>query len=222
MVLIILGIIAVLFVVFLLYTTKYNNPYKLYLLMGKKGVGKSTILQQIAYRYYKRGWNIYCNNGDTKLRAAYQVDASRLWEVDFKPRSVVLIDEVNLLWDNRDFKSFPQELNAFFRVQRHKKLIIYMFSQTADVDKKIRDLTDRVYLVKRYFNVLICGVPYSKDIEYRPPNKEGMQSGFMDVFNKVSFGPFGCLWCWLPRWIRVNDSYRYADVDAADLIKKNK
>lgn len=96
-----------------------------------------------------------------------------------------------------------------------------MFSQTADVDKKIRDLTDKVYLVKRYMDVLICAKPYVKDIEYRPPTKEGAQSGFMDVYHKTNFGPFGCIWCWLPKWVKVTDSFRYADVDVGNLVKKN-
>lgn len=208
MALIIILILLIGFTVFFIWTNKYFNPYKLYLFMGKKGIGKSTILQKLAYQEYKRGWNIYCNIGDTTLRAAHQIDCSRLWEQDIKPHSVILIDEVNLLWDNRDFKKFPQELNQWFRLQRHKKIKIYMFSQTSDVDKKIRDLTDRIYLVRKYFNVWIWCYPYEKDIV--PPDKKRMEKSneFLDTYIKKNIGPIGCIICWLPKWVKFHDSFR--------------
>lgn len=203
-----LTIITVGFIIFTIYTNKFYNPYKLYLLMGKKGVGKSTILQKIAWEHYKKKWNIYTNIGDTSFKKAKQIDCSRLWEQDIKPHSVILIDEVNLLWDNRDFKKFPQELNQWFRLQRHKKIKIYMFSQTSDVDKKIRDLTDRIYLVKRYFQVLIIAYPYEKEIS--PPDHKRLNNPneFVDTFQKKSFLLFGTIICWLPKWIKTHDSFK--------------
>lgn len=176
--------------------------------MGKKGVGKSTVLQKLAYKDYKKGWNIYCNIGDTTFQKAHQIDCSRLWEQDIKPHSVILIDEVNLLWDNRMFKSFPQELNEWFRLQRHYKVKVYMFSQTSDVDKKIRDLTDRIYLVKRYFQVWIWCFPYEKEIAPPDPKRLNNPNEFVDTFQKKSIGPIGCILCWLPKWIKVHDSFK--------------
>ena len=204
---IILILLLVLFIIFLIWTNKFYNPYKLYLFMGKKGIGKSTVLQMIAYEHYKKKWNVYCNIGDSTFIGAEQIDCTRLWEQELKPHSIVLIDEVNLLWDNRQFKSFPQELNAWFRTQRHKKVKVYMFSQTADVDKKIRDLTDRIYLVRKYFNVWIWCFPYEKDID--PPDTKRMQNPheFVDTFHKKNIGPIGCIICWLPKWCRTHDSF---------------
>lgn len=201
---------------FMIYTNKFYNPYKLVLYMGKKGVGKSTILQQEAFKHYKKGWNIYCNIGDTTFKKAHEIDCTKLWEADIKPHSVVLIDEVNLLWDNRDFKKFPQELNRWFRAQRHEKVKVIMFSQTADVDKKIRDLTDRIYLVRRYFQVLIIAYPFEKDID--PPDPKRMQNGndFVDTYHKKSVGPFFCQYCWLPKWIKMHDSFKEIAITEAD------
>ena len=52
-------------------TRKYLNPYKLYLVFGKKGSGKSTYLVKLAKQYLKRKkhWNIYTNMDDL-LKAA--------------------------------------------------------------------------------------------------------------------------------------------------------
>lgn len=201
-------ILVPLLVAFRLYTDRFYNPYKLILYMGKKGVGKSTVLQKQAYKHYRDKWNIYCNIGDTTFSKAHEIDCTKLWEQDIKPHSVVLIDEVNLLWDNRDFKKFPQELNRWFRAQRHMKIKVIMFSQTADVDKKIRDLTDRIYLVRRYFQTLIISYPYEKDID--PPDPKRMQNGndFVDTYHKRNFGPIGCQYTWLPKWVKMHDSFK--------------
>ena len=212
------GFIA-LFTAFRIYTNKFYNPYTLTLIYGKKGCGKSTIAQKYIYQHYKRGWHIYYNQGDSRFARGTAIDASKLWEVDYAPHSLLIIDEVNLLWDNRQFKSFPKELNEWFRLQRHKKIKVILFSQTADADKKIRDLTDRVYLCKRYFEVLICCVPYTKEIIYREPQFAGDVSGFIDHYKKLSFGPFGCFFCWLPRWVRYHDSF--ADLSNREEANKN-
>lgn len=208
MALLIIGIISVIFICFKLYTDRFYNPYKLILFMGKKGVGKSTILQKLAWKHYKRKWHIYCNYGDSNFKMATQIDCSKLWEQEIKPHSVILIDEVNLLWDNRDFKKFPQELNRWFRAQRHNKIKVILFSQTSDVDKKIRDLTDRIYLVRRYFEVLIMCFPFEKDID--PPNPKRMQNAneFVDTYHKKNFGPVGIMYCWLPKWVKMHDSFK--------------
>lgn len=205
--LIILFITVGLFIPFRIYTNRFYNPYRLELYYGKKGCGKSTILQKLMYQHYKRGWHIYYNDGDSRFRGGTPIDASKLWTYDYKPHSLILIDEVNLLWDNRQFKTFPKELAEWFRLQRHYKCKVILFSQTADADKKIRDLTDRVYLVKRLFQILIVATPYEKEIEYRDPKHEGDVSGFIDIYKKRSFGPLFKSYCWLPKWVKLHDSF---------------
>lgn len=54
-------------------TRKYLNPYKLYVIFGPKGVGKSTLLQKLASYYKKRGYNIYCNIGDCNIDGVQQI-----------------------------------------------------------------------------------------------------------------------------------------------------
>lgn len=192
---------------------KFYNPYKLILYYGKKGCGKSTLAQKLIYQHARQGWHIYVNDGDSSFRGAVQIDASKLWEYNFKPHSLIVIDEVNLLWDNRDFKTFPKQLCKWFRLQRHYKCKVILFSQTADADKKIRDLTDRVYLIKRYFDCIICAIPYEKDIIYVEPKAEGQISGFIDHYKKLNFGPINCEYCWLPKWVKTHDSFKTLDIE---------
>ena len=72
---------------------------------------------------------------------------------DFEPESIILIDEVGMVWDNRDYKNFKPQTRDFFKLQRHAKLKIYLFSQTFDIDKKLRDLTDEMYLLTNRLRV---------------------------------------------------------------------
>lgn len=223
MIFILLGIAIPLFIGFRIYTNKFYNPYTLTLIYGKKGCGKSTVAQKYIYQHYKKGWHIYYNQGDSRFKMGTAIDASKLWEVQFEPHSLLIIDEVNLLWDNRQFKTFPKELGEWFRLQRHYKVKVILFSQTADADKKIRDLTDTVYLCKRYFQVLICCTPYVKEIIYREPQFAGDVSGFIDHYRKLSWGPLGCNFCWLPKWVKFHDSFAdLTDRETANASKGDK
>ncbi len=51
-----------------------------------------------------------------------------------------------MIWDNRNFKSFRPEVRDYFKYQRHERHTVYLFSQTFDVDVKLRNLTDCMYL----------------------------------------------------------------------------
>lgn len=64
--------------------------------------------------------------------------------------SLIIIDEISLHADNRDFKTFSKELLEFFKLHGHYHIDIIWISQSnSDADKKIRDITDTVYLVER-------------------------------------------------------------------------
>ena len=60
----------------------------------------------------------------------------------------MLIDEIQLFADSRNFKTFGDNLKYFFSMHRHDKIDIVYASQSFDnVDKRIRSLTDRLYYV---------------------------------------------------------------------------
>ncbi len=40
---------------------KYRNPYKLFMVFGKKGSGKTTLMCKMALKYRKKGWHVYSN-----------------------------------------------------------------------------------------------------------------------------------------------------------------
>lgn len=149
---IILCVILVL-TIYVVLTRKYVNPYKLIFIFGKKGSGKSTLLAKLTYRYIKRGWSVYSTEAGTGDIAEW-IDPTKIFEYTFPERSCILIDEVSLIWDNRDFKKMDKRVIEWFRYQRKHKCRVYFFSQTFDIDKKLRDLADDMYLVNKHFRVL--------------------------------------------------------------------
>lgn len=188
-------------------TRKFNNPYTLDVFFGKKGCGKSTTLNKLAFKYYKKGWHCFCDNGDSFQSFVKPINASKMYQYRFPPNSVIFVGEANLHWDNRDFKDFPKEMQRFFRMQRHKRVKVILFSQTYDTDKKIRDLADRLYIVRKRFKLWSCCSPYIKVPKIIPASETRDTARMADDFLKVSLFTFQNVITFIPAWITSFDSF---------------
>lgn len=186
-------------------TRRFVSPYTLDIYFGRKGCGKSSTLQRLAQKYYKLGWNVYCDDGNTMQPFVTPIDCSKLWTYKLPENSVVLIDEINLLWDNRDFKSFPKPLQKYLRLQRHKKIKLIMFSQTFDCDAKIRNLADTLYLCNKFARVFTICTGYFKRPVILTALETRQEGKITDDFRKLPF------WCtqitFIPKWIKKYDSF---------------
>ena len=110
---------------------------------GVPGCGKTTLLTKLAIkekkRLRKRYDNIYTINFNCE--GCVPLTWDDLGKYRFE-NSLILIDEITLLADNRDFKTFPKDILEFFVLHRHMGLdIVYATQNFENVDKKIRDLT---------------------------------------------------------------------------------
>ena len=170
---------------------KYRNPYKLYMVFGKKGSGKTTLMTKLALQAQKKGWSVY---SDREIPGCYLFDIKDFGKICFPPNSLILIDEVGLIWDNRNFKSFPEHVKVYFKYQRQYKNKVYLFSQSFDVDKKIRDLTDHLYIVQNLFNFLSVARRVTKRIVVVHADKSAQgESRIVDDYNidSIFLAPFG-------------------------------
>lgn len=195
-----------LFILFHFCTRKYLNPYKLIFIFGKKGSGKSTLLTKYALDYLKKGWNVYSTEG---CPGTYKITPEDVGFAQFPPKSVIIVDEVGMIWDNRGFKTFPSEVRDYFKLQRHFQHVCILASQTFDVDKKIRDLADEMYLVTKKFRVF----SYAKKILRQTVLVEATGQAPSKIDENLVFDSL--LLCWagsrkftyIPRYIKYFDSF---------------
>lgn len=187
-------------------TKKYINPYKLYMVVGKKGSGKSTMLVRLAYQYLRKGWNVYTTE---YIEGTYHLDYSDIGQYNIPSNSVLLVDEVGMVWDNRKYKDFPDYLRDWFKYQRHEGVLVFLFSQTFDVDKKIRDLTDHMYLVQNKGRIFAYAKRILKDPTLIKPTAEGAAR----LDDELKFDSLFWFWCgsrmitFIPKYAKLFDSH---------------
>lgn len=187
------------------YTTrKYLNPYKLYLVFGKKGSGKSTYLVKLAQTHLKKGWNVYTNMDELFMEGVRHFDIQHLGEFVPEAESLLLLDEVGMIWDNRDYKLFKPSVRDFFKLQRHYRVKVYMASQTFDVDKKIRDLCDGMFLHQNMARVFTVGKRIVRKVVITQSTSEAESR----ISEDLVIQPF---WEWtftyIPKWAEYFDSH---------------
>ena len=209
---VVLIIFTVICILLFFLSKKYRNPYKLIMIFGKKGSGKSTTLTKLALKHLKKGWTVYSTE---PVPGTYQIDPEQIGFVQFKPHSVILIDEVGMVWDNRNFKNFKPEVRDFFKLQRHYKCRIYLFSQSFDIDKKLRDLTDSMYLMKCFFNVFSYGKKINRRIVLTKSTSEAPSS----ISEDLVFDSLLLFWCgsrfltYIPKYAKYFDSFYNIELD---------
>lgn len=195
--------VLVLFKIYDILTIKYVNPYKTILYYGKKGCGKTTMLTKIAINAAREGKTVYSN---VKIPSTILFNPKQLKTCTPVPNSIVLIDEIGLIWDNRNFKSFESEINEWFKYARQYRVSVHMFSQVPDIDLKIRNLCDAYYLVENKFRVFSYAKRISKVLTVKT-DIEG-KGNLVDSFEFAPlFSPKGRLLTFIPRWAEFYESF---------------
>lgn len=185
-------------------TRRYLNPYKLYLVFGKKGSGKSTYLVRLARRYLKKGWLVYTNMEELFIPGVRHFKVDHLGDYVPEAHSLLLLDEVGMIWDNRDYKLFKPQVRDFFKLQRHYHVLVYMASQTFDVDKKLRDLCDGMFLHSNFARVFTLGKRISRKVVITESTSEAESR----ISENLVIQPF---WNWtltfIPKYAKYFDSH---------------
>ena len=201
----ILGIIClILLFYFRKKSIEYSNPFKLIMIVGKKGSGKSTDICKLNMKYRKKGWTTYCTE---PVPDSYQVDPSNIGYVEFEPNSVLFIDEIGIIWHSRDFKKFAKEVREWFKLQRHRHIVVYCYSQSFDIDKSLRDLCDEIWIAKKLFGVFTIKKKVIKEIGIVEATAEG-ESRFVDNLKLVPWIiPGSRKFTYIPKYARYFDSF---------------
>lgn len=185
---------------------KFYNPYKLFFICGKKGSGKSTLITKLAFEHNKKNWNCYSTE---HTPGCYYLPPELLGRVWIPKHSVIFIDEVGLLWHCRDYKSFPKHLREYFKLMRHYGHRVYLFSQSFDVDKSIRQNADYLYILNNYFAVLsIARRLITKLVVVDATGESESRIADNLVIQPILFAMFGtAIFTWVPHWAQYFDSF---------------
>lgn len=200
---ILLVIILTLVFIYIILGKFFYNPYKLYICVGKKGSGKSTLLTKLAYKYTKKGQCILTNTTlnlpEKQMQLVEYVGALDLWCTDCTNK-VVLLDETGLDFDSRMWETFPPEMKKFFVFQRKKRCTVYLFSQNLDVDKCIRNLSDRLLLTRS--NGWLCVAQWiDRSITFTHASDFKGSSIADELKPRLSF-----IFTFVPRWRKYFDT----------------
>ena len=75
-----LSIVGAFLVWFTVQSRRYNNPYRLIFIFGKKGAGKSLYMVKQMMKYLKKGWTVYTDIDNCNLPGVRIMNAMDLSE----------------------------------------------------------------------------------------------------------------------------------------------
>lgn len=182
---------------------------------GLPGMGKTTMLTAAAQHSINgRSFlglpahdKVYTN---FECPGCYRLDFEKLGKYKFE-NALIIIDEIMLYADSRDFKSFSDDLKYFFSHQRHVNLDILWCSQMYDdCDKKIRGLTDHYYLLEKMSFLPISIVkPILRKLG-------AMNNKFCDTIYMGA--PISWTFIWRPKYYKMFDSFTYKDLPPVENV----
>lgn len=177
---------------------------------GLPGAGKSSMLAKIAYDEQKRiraGKSPY-----KRILSNYYIEGCE--EIHFEDlgtydmsESLILLDEITLDADSRDFKTFSKNLKEFFILHRHYRCdVVYATQQYDGVDKKIRDLTHNLFYLKKAGQLTYAIAIYRK---ITITEESDIKMGYsIPPLLKLLFNMRQDMrFCWRPKYYHMFDSF---------------
>lgn len=203
------GVILGGFLIFNKLTDFMCNDYNLICYFGKKGCGKTSFIACDSIKRYKEGWSRCYSTCD--IKGCYTIDLDDIG--NFKPleHSVIYIDEIGLIMNNRDFKSFKKEWLYFFKMQRHYKCKVICFSQVYDdMDKVVRNMFDELWIITNFARVFSLQRRVKKKITISNFEDNNGNSNGGKIVDIYKYGGLPKL-IFLPRYFSFFDSFEKVD-----------
>lgn len=187
-----------------LLTKKYLQWEKFYFIFGKKGSGKSTTLTKIAINYIKKGYKVYSS---FDIPGCYLFNPRDIGHFAFDEWSIVIVDEMSLLYSNRDFKTMDRKVIEWVQQLRKQHCRLYGASVAFDIDLKLRDQADYLYLMKKYLRVFsVCRL-----IDKSPELIKANQFTEARITDQLGFVfpllPGAFIISFIPKWAKFYDTW---------------
>lgn len=210
-------------------TRKFKQPYQFNFIIGKAGSGKSTTYCKLAYRYLSRGYHVYGTDDITvyikekgkREKVPVQVkkiDPQQLFRYQFPKNSVILLDEMGIAVNNREFKNWDKRNTAFYSRYRHDKLIIYGWSQSFNCDKIVRSMVSQFWICERYMRCWsVCRRLIMKPVVVHPTGDapSSIQDDFVEDPKLLRPVLGGMMVTFIPHWIKCYDTYEVPESQKA-------
>lgn len=185
-----------------------QNKYYVELNIGNIGTGKTADIIKQSIKSHKSGEfdQIY-----TTIDApnCYKFNFEDLANgVTFKPNSDVYIDEIGILFSNREFKTNSKAIIDWMKLCRHYQCRIHLYSQDADTDKKLRMIVSQVWKMER-FGVWTIKRRISKTIDL---STDETGNGRLVESYKMASIIGGLKVNYLPRYINLWDTYERSEM----------
>lgn len=216
---------------------KFKNLHQVHVYFGIPGSGKTTyaayLAKQAMYEPLSyRLWIKYPTNpiirflfrncrvplnvfSNVPIVGTYSIDPkSDLGYYDVSDGKII-IDEASIEYNNRNFKSLPAPTIQFFKLHRHYRTSIDVFSQSFDdMDITLRRLAHSYYLVKKSI------FPYFVKVK-RIYRKVGIDENTHQIADLFNFGiPFlDDKYIFMPSVWKLFDSYDAPELPHRDFTK---
>lgn len=186
----------------------------IYAIVGLPRAGKTTTLAAIAQHALKGKSFLGLSKGYKHVFSTFyckgcaKIDFSDLPLYDFRS-SLILVDEIGLLADSRNFKNFSADMTYFFKMHGHQKIDLVVCSQTLDFDKKIRDLIDQYYFLEPWWFGCSLLIPIKHSFDER---------GMIDKYSRAPRSKWKIII--RKKYYKYFDSYEIKDLKPIPQIEK--
>lgn len=186
---------------------------------GLPGCGKSTMLAKIAAKELKRiakGKSKYKRVlSNYYIEGCQELKFDMIGEVDMSD-SLILIDEISLDADSRDFRQFNKQLKQFFILHRHYGCdVVYATQQYDGVDRKIRELTHDLWYMKKMGQLTYATAIY-RHITITEDSDIKVGYIFPTIFKILFDLKHNIRLCYRPRYYKYFDSFEAPELTKVD------
>lgn len=193
------------------YSTRWLiDPYDPALYFGVPGCGKTTVLTKLSIKYRKHGFNQIYSTAQIPGTIYIPDLREQFGKCKFPPESLVLVDEANFFFDNREFATLSKAAIRQMRALRHDHVKIIFFSQTwNDLDKKVKSMVMELWYCRKFARCWTFSRRIWKKIKLSRNNKSDDSDDTDDIHEGYKWSGLigGCMITFIPRWIPLFDSY---------------